>query len=163
MNKITFYLPYFELLTLLETSLTDFKLVKEEELEHRIKKYQREFVNHSKLYFVEYEAGNEEERDVYHLNRSLEQQTYLVFTNELEIFCIQDAEEKAIEVAEIIGTNAFELIDEVKRHILFIKLNNEWTWIPLFKVSDAPQFQHTLISSSKIDKRDQFFSAILKS
>ena len=36
MNKITFYLPYFELLTLLETSLTDFKLVKEEELEHRI-------------------------------------------------------------------------------------------------------------------------------
>ncbi|EOS7735997.1 hypothetical protein FK425_RS12965, partial [Enterococcus hirae] len=120
MNKITFYLPYFELLTLLETSLTDFKLVKEEELEHRIKKYQREFINHSKLYFVEYEAGNEEERDVDHLNRSLEQQTYLIFTNELEILCIQDAEEKAIEIAEIIGTNAFELIDEVKRHILFI-------------------------------------------
>lgn len=98
MNKITFYLPYFELLTLLETSLTDFKLVKEEELEHRIKKYQREFVNHSKLYFVEYEAGNEEERDVYHLNRSLEQQTYLVFTNELEIFAYKMQKRKQLKL-----------------------------------------------------------------
>ena len=140
----------------------NFQMLEEELLENRIKDYQKNAQKQTTLVYWEMDGEGKEDRDIYHKKRPTPDNAYLLYSEELESEKLIEAEKEAIKIAEKVGTNGFQFMQKNQEIAVFVKLKGNWFWLPLTDLSKVPDFQSSLLSFSKINEGEQFFSSLLK-
>ncbi|EHM3140368.1 hypothetical protein KGA34_002745 [Enterococcus faecalis] len=160
--KYQFLISYFELEVFVAASVKNFQMMEEELLENRIKDYQKNAQKQTTLFYWEMDGEGKEDRDIYHKKRPTPDNAYLLYSEELESEKLVEAEKEAIRIAEKFGTNGFQFMQKNQEIAVFVKLKGNWFWLPLMDLSKVPDFQSPLLSFSKINEGEQFFSSLLK-
>ena len=147
--KYQFLISYFELEVFVAASVKNFQMMEEELLENRIKDYQKNGQKQTTLFYWEMDGEGKEDRDIYHKKRPTPDNAYLLYSEELESEKLVEAEKEAIKIAEKVGTNGFQFMQKNQEIAVFVKMKGNWFWLPL-------------LSFSKINEGEQFFSSLLK-
>lgn len=157
-------IEYGKLEAIVESSLKNFKLIAEYDLEEKIILYKKKNPNITVLGYIEYEAGDEFERDLIHNIRPQPDTAYLFFKQSISENDMLTVETTCLGIANNIGTNAFTILSDGGVNLyLYVKIKEIWFWLPMQPVSKLQKLNQQKLAFSEINMGEKFFTSMLKS